>query len=73
MVGLLALAHERGCEAALAQHLEALLEAGEWPHLDTLPERFGPAPNALPHVEVRLGSLVDYNALMDRPAVGGVA
>ena len=73
MVGLLALAHERGCEAALAQHLEALLEAGELPHLDTLRERFGPAPSELPHVEVQLGSLVDYNALMDHPAVGDVA
>ncbi|WP_280550762.1 IS21 family transposase [Halomonas sp. 11-S5] len=73
MVGLLALAHERGCEAALAQHLEALLEAGELPNLDALRERFGPAPSELPHVEVRLGALVDYDALMDRPMVGGVA
>jgi hypothetical protein len=73
MVGLLALAHERGCEAALAQHLEALLKAGELPHLDTLRERFGPAPSELPHVEVRLGSLVDYDALMDQPVMGGVA
>jgi transposase InsO family protein len=73
MVGLLALAHERGCEAALAQHLEGLLEAGELPHLDTLRERFGPAPSELPHVEVRLESLRIYDALMDRPTVGGVA
>jgi transposase InsO family protein len=73
MVGLLALAHERGCEAALAQHLEALLEAGELPHLDTLRARFGPAPSELPHVEVRLVALATYNALMDQPVMGGVA
>jgi hypothetical protein len=73
MVGLLALAHERGCEAALAQHLEVLLAAGELPHLDTLRERFGPAPSELPHIEVRLASLVTYDALMEQPAMGGVA
>ncbi len=73
MVGLLALAHERGCEAALAQHLEALLEAGELPHLDVLRERFAPAPAELPHVEVRLESLGTYDALMDHPTMGGVA
>lgn len=73
MVGLLALAHERSCEAALAQHLEALLEAGELPQLDALRERFAPAPSELPHVEVRLASLGIYDALMDRPSVGGVA
>lgn len=73
MVGLLALAHERSCEAALAQHLEGLLEAGELPHLDALRERFGPAPSELPHVEVRLGSLEAYDELMDRPVMEGVA
>jgi len=72
-VELLALAHERGCEVALAEHLEALLEAGELPQLGALHERFAPDPARLPHIEVRLGSLADYEALVDRPALGVAA
>jgi hypothetical protein len=72
-VELLALAHERGCEVALAEHLEALLEAGELPQLGALHERFAPDPERLPHIEVRLGSLADYEALIDRPALGVAA
>jgi hypothetical protein len=72
-VELLALAHERGCEVALAEHLEALLEAGELPQLGALHERFAPDPERLPHIEVRLGSLADYAALIDRPALGVAA
>jgi len=41
MVELLSLAHDRGCEAALAAELEALLEAGELPDMAVLRERFG--------------------------------
>ncbi|WP_147273065.1 hypothetical protein [Halomonas montanilacus] len=73
MVGLLALAHEWGCEAALAQHLKVLLEAGELQQLDVLREGFAPAPAEFPHVEVRLESLGIYDALMDRPRGGGMA
>lgn len=42
---LLSLAHERGCEAALAQALEADLAAGRLPDLQALRERFQ-APTA---------------------------
>ena len=36
MVGLLALAHERACEAGLAQTIDAELEAGRLPELDLM-------------------------------------
>ncbi len=42
MVGLLALAHDRACEAELADAIEAALDAGELPQLDRLRERFKP-------------------------------
>jgi len=65
MVELLSLAHDRGCEAALAAELEALLEAGELPDMAVLRERFGPDPAALPHIHVPLGALSDYEALLE--------
>lgn len=67
MVGLLALAHDRGCEAQLAEHLEGLLEARELPDLADLTERFGPDPASLPDIQVPLGSLADYEALLEAP------
>jgi len=73
MVELLALAHDRGCEGELGACLEALLEAGELPQLALLRERFTPDPQALPQVEVQLGSLGAYDALMDCPHVAGAA
>ena len=45
MVGLLALAHERGCEADLAQALDQDLAAG-WLPIKTLEARFAPDPAA---------------------------
>ena len=72
MVELLALAHERSCEAELADHLEALLEAGELPDMTLLRQRFSPDPAALPHVHVPLGSLADYEVLLDAAiGIGG--
>ncbi len=68
-VELLALAHDRGCEAQLAQYLDEQLDAGELPQSQVLRERFAPDPQTLPHIEVRLGSLTAYEALIDRPAV----
>jgi len=70
MVDLLALAHDRGCEGALAEHLEALLEAHTLPDPVDLRSRFSPDPAMLPHIEVRLGSLVAYEELL---AAGGDA
>jgi hypothetical protein len=74
MVELLALAHERGCEAELADHLETLLDAGELPDMTRLRQRFSPDPAALPEVHVPLGSLSDYEVLLDAEiGVGGGA
>src|SRR5271165_6936711 len=43
MVGLLALAHDRACEAELAAALDAILDAGELPELAALQQRFMPS------------------------------
>ena len=48
MVGLLALAHDRACEAELAQAIEVELDAGRLPDLDLLGRRFAPIPPPFP-------------------------
>jgi transposase InsO family protein len=63
MVGLLALAHDRACEAELADAIEALLDAGELPQLDRLRERFKPDGAAIPDVAVVLTPLSAYDEL----------
>jgi len=63
MVGLLALAHDRACEAELADAIEALLDAGELPQLDRLRERFKPDRAAIPDVAVVLTPLSAYDEL----------
>ena len=40
MVGLLALAHDRACEAELADAIDGVLDAGGLPDLDSLRARF---------------------------------
>ena len=67
-VELLALAHERGCEAELAQALDDALEAGQLPDLAVLRARFGPGPEAVPVVEVRLAALASYDELIPQGA-----
>ena len=62
-VELLALAHDRACEAELAQIIDADVDAGRLPDLAVLCERFGPAPGAVPMVEVRLVPLNVYDEL----------
>jgi hypothetical protein len=64
MVNLLALAHERGCEAELAALRAIDLAAGQLPDLTALRERFAPDPAALPAVVVHLTPLVAYEALV---------
>ena len=68
MVGLLALAHERACEAELACELQAVLAAGELPDLALLEQRFTPARIAVPAVTVSLPAVVAYDALFSAPA-----
>ena len=63
MVGLLALAHERTCEAELAVALQAALDDGILPDLTALIERFRPKSMALPIVVVTLPSLAIYDQI----------
>ncbi len=71
LVKLLALAHDRACEAELAVCLSDALsgypvadEARQLPDLDALQQRFAPNPQSMPTVTVKLGSLNDYDALL---------
>jgi hypothetical protein len=66
MVGLLALAHERACEAELALAIEAELDAGRLPDLEALTERFRPQPAVTPAVVVTLPSLALYDEIASR-------
>jgi len=62
-VELLALAHERACEAELAEAISADLDAGRLPDLVALRARFRPAHAAIPNVVVELASLRVYDEL----------
>ena len=68
-VALLALAHERGCEAALASELDACLEAGALPDPEALAALFAQRSSPLPAVNVELGSLADYDVLLSAEPV----
>ncbi|WP_456726091.1 IS21 family transposase [Bradyrhizobium sp. USDA 3397] len=73
MVDLLALAHERGCEAELADQLTADLEAGRLPELNRLRAHFAPDPAQLPNVVVQLAPLATYECLIGTAETGGAA
>jgi hypothetical protein len=64
MVDLLALAHDRSCEAELAGILASDLDAGRIPDMAVLRARFAPDPARLPDVVVHLTPLVAYEALL---------
>ena len=64
-VELLALAHDRACEAELAQVLAAELLANRLPDMAALRARFSPDPATLPKVVVHLTPLAAYEALLD--------
>jgi len=72
MVDLLGLAHDRGCEADLAECLSADLDAGRLPDLAALRQRFAPDPATLPEVVVHLIPLSAYEVLMEN-SVGAAA
>lgn len=63
VVGALAIAHERACEADLASLIDACLDAGALPDLAELRTRFAPDPEALPQVTVQMAPLSAYDAL----------
>jgi hypothetical protein len=73
MVGLLALAHDRGCEAELAALLADDLAAGRLPDLSALQQRFAPDPARLPTVVVQLVSLDAYQDLIGNDRTGDAA
>ena len=64
MVDLLALAHDRGCEAELAAILAEDLAADRLPDMAVLRGRFAPDPAALPEGVVRLMRLDAYEELL---------
>ena len=74
-VDLLALAHDRGCEAELAAQIEEDLRQKRLPDMAALRALFSPTIDALPQVEVRMATLSSYNRLvgMSASAEGGAA
>ena len=64
MVDLLALAHDRGCEAELANALAEDLAAGRLPEMAVLRGRFAPDPASLPEITVQLMPLDAYEDLL---------
>ncbi|HEX7323869.1 MAG TPA: IS21 family transposase [Rhodanobacteraceae bacterium] len=73
LVALLALAHERGCEAELGAALTAGLEAQQLPDLAALQARFAPVAANLPNVVVPLVPLTAYEPLVHTQVAGGAA
>ncbi len=60
-VDLLALAHDRCCEAQLAAEIERGLDAGELPDAKVLRERFLPPPESLPAIGTEVPALSEYD------------
>ena len=63
IVELLALAHERACEAELGQAIDCDLDAGHLPDPKVLLNRFAPDAAAVPEVNVELVPLTAYDEL----------
>jgi transposase InsO family protein len=68
-VELLAMAHERACEAELADCIDTGLDQGRLPDIDALRRRFNPDPASLPVIAVDLVPLSAYDLLLS----GGAA
>ena len=64
MVGLLALAHDRGVEADLAAALEADMGAGQLPDLARMMQRFTPSVSTAPAVSIVMPALASYDSLL---------
>jgi hypothetical protein len=64
MVELLAMAHERACEAELAECLQAELDAGHLPDIKALRVLFQPTDQPLPNVIVHQVPLSAYDELV---------
>jgi hypothetical protein len=69
-VGLLHLAAMHGCEATLADHLAAVVDAGGTPDLEAARAAIvPPAPTAIPAVTVPAPDLTGYDALLRMPVL----
>ncbi len=68
-VELLALAHDRACEAELAEALDADVDAGRLPDLAFLRAYFGPDPASVPLIDVAVVPLSAYDELVAVAAV----
>jgi transposase InsO family protein len=66
IVGLLDLAMRGACEAALAQRLTLLLDAGSLPELPLLEAEFAPRTPACVEVSVQLPALASFDVLLER-------
>jgi hypothetical protein len=64
MVDLLALAHDRGCEAELAAQIKEDLHQKRLPDIVALTALFAPSSDSLPGVEVQLADLSVYDQLL---------
>ena len=65
-----ALAHDRACEAELAEAINAELDAGRLPDLDTLGRCLAPNPAAIPDITVEVAPLHLYDELSTVQLVG---
>jgi len=63
-VGLLHLAATHACENALACHLDAVLDAGQLPDLETARTAVAPVPTALPRITIPAPDLKPYDRLL---------
>ncbi|NCO16075.1 MAG: IS21 family transposase [Alphaproteobacteria bacterium] len=68
-VNLLALAHDRGCEAELAAQLEEDLRQKRRPDIAALRALFAPPLDSLPGVEVQMADLSSYDQLLGNAPV----
>ena len=74
MVGLLALAHDGCCEAALADALATQLAEGHLPDLAPLRAQFAStAADTTPEIVVALPPIASYDALLPSMAMGATA
>lgn len=64
MVGLLALAHDRGVEGEIAQALDGILAQGELPDLAALRSRFTPQAASAPSVRIEMPAAGVYDAIL---------
>jgi hypothetical protein len=62
-VGLLHLAATHACEALLADHLEAVLAAGDLPDVEVARAAVAPPPSASPDVSIKQTDLTIYDSL----------